>query len=265
MYRKQKFIKYFNKLINLFKIYSSQQTPIYKVKKLIDSLKAHNLGYTLIRIGSQEDGGYLVPSILNQIDFCFSPGVGNSVKFEEDLYKNKIKSYLADNTVERPKSDFQNFEFIKKNIGTFENQDCTTLDDWIDSSVDIKNKNLLLQMDIEGKEYECISALKEENLQRFKIIIIEFHYFDQVFNHFSYELINSTINKLLKHFEVAHIHPNNIDGMYGIRDVIVPAVLEITFLRKDLVLEKNKTILPHKLDKKNSEKNKDIKLSSDWY
>ena len=72
-------------MISFLKIYSSQQTPIDKVKNLINSLKVYDLGHKLVRIGPKGDGGYLVPSILDEIDFCFSPGVGNSIKFEEDL------------------------------------------------------------------------------------------------------------------------------------------------------------------------------------
>ena len=62
----------------------------------------------LIRVGSKNDGGYLVPNILNQIKFCYSAGIGNSIKFEKDLLKYKIISFGADRTIENiPEKIFQ--------------------------------------------------------------------------------------------------------------------------------------------------------------
>lgn len=41
----------------------------------------------LTRIGSSNDGGYLVPDDLDGIKSCFSPGVANNSDFEFDLSK----------------------------------------------------------------------------------------------------------------------------------------------------------------------------------
>ena len=43
-------------------------------------------------------------------------------------------------------------------------------------------QEILLQMDVEGSEYEIINRIKEANLNKFKILVIEFHYFEQIFN-----------------------------------------------------------------------------------
>ena len=50
----------------------------------------------LIRVGSDGDGGYLLPDILKNISYCFSAGVGEISKFEKHLSQNyKIKSFMA--------------------------------------------------------------------------------------------------------------------------------------------------------------------------
>ena len=49
---------------------------------------------SLIRVGSEADGGYLVPNIMSQIDYCFSAGIGSNIQFEKDLLKYDIK-YLV--------------------------------------------------------------------------------------------------------------------------------------------------------------------------
>ena len=71
----------------------------FLLKKFLDKIFIYDYGYNLIRIGSNSDGGYLVPNILDNISYCFSPGVGKLTKFEDHLLKYKIKSFLADGQV----------------------------------------------------------------------------------------------------------------------------------------------------------------------
>jgi hypothetical protein len=71
--------------------------------------------HELVRIGGLNDGGYLVPDDFNGIKVCFSPGVAASAHFEEDLANRRIKSFLADYSVECP--PIKNpFSFSRKNF-----------------------------------------------------------------------------------------------------------------------------------------------------
>ena len=266
MLRRQKIINFLNIIFKYIKLRISNQTNQDEVLKLIKRLKVLDLGYELIRIGPEGDGGYLMPNILNQIDYCFSPGVGFTSKFEENLFDYGIKSFLADGTKERPVSNFKNFDFIKKNLSSYDDENNITLKRWIDEKKLSSNDNLLLQMDIEGSEYEVIHSTPTEYLKKFKIIIIEFHYFEQLFNEFSFQIVKEAINKILFNFKICHIHPNNCCGIHKLRNIDVPSVLEITFLRKDLIKNiSNIKKLPHQLDRKNKDKFSDIRLPKVWY
>jgi hypothetical protein len=66
------------------------------VRKLLEKLAPHESDKQLIRIGGEDDGGYLVPDDLQGIEYCFSPGVGKTSKFEKDLSNRGIHSFLAD-------------------------------------------------------------------------------------------------------------------------------------------------------------------------
>ena len=92
-------------------IYKSNKKDI---EDFIKKIFVHDLGYNLIRVGSNGDGGYLVPNILKQISYCFSPGVGGIVHFENDLQKRGIKCFLADCTVQDPSNKIEKYDFIKK-------------------------------------------------------------------------------------------------------------------------------------------------------
>ena len=69
-------------------------------------------------------------------------------------------------------------------------------------------------------------------------MIIEFHNFEQVTTKIGFKLINNVFNKILEYFDVSHIHPNNCCSYYNINNTVIPSTLEITFLRKDLTLQK---------------------------
>jgi hypothetical protein len=262
---KNRILNIFNNMLNIFYDYGLFHTVKYpKIKKLINSIKVHDLGYKLLRMGPNGDGGYLVPDVLDTITTCLSPGVGRLHGFEKDLSKRGIKIYMADKTVDRPNLPNENYRFIKKNIGTYEDQETITLDAWI-NSCEIKN-NTLLQMDIEGSEYEAINSISENNLNKINVMIIEFHHFEQVFTKLGYLVINNSLKKILKYFDVAHVHPNNCCGSYKIKELIIPSTLELTFLNKKLTLKKeNINSIPNKLDYKNIENKPDIFLDKNWY
>ena len=235
-----------------------------KLIKLIDLIKPYDLGYDLIRVGPSGDGGYLVPDVLKKIKTCFSPGVGNIHGFENDLLEKDIRVFMADGTVEKPILLNKNYDFLKKNLGTHEDDETTTLNSWMDSKE--TQDDLLLQMDIEGSEYEVVNSLDELNLKKFRVMIIEFHYFEQVLTKMGYKTIESVMKKILKYFDVAHIHPNNCCGSYKVNKTIIPSTLEITFMSKELSLKKERIDkLPNKLDSKNISHKDDIFLDNNWF
>ncbi len=48
-------------------IYTSEKKK--NLLNFIKKFRPYDLGYNLIRVGSKHDGGYLVPNILDKIDF----------------------------------------------------------------------------------------------------------------------------------------------------------------------------------------------------
>jgi hypothetical protein len=85
----------------------------------------------LVRIGGTTDGAYLIPNDLIGCLYCFSPGVSNTANFESDLSKRGIRSYLADKSVDAPPVLHRDFDFIKKHLGTVDNEQYITLKTWV--------------------------------------------------------------------------------------------------------------------------------------
>jgi hypothetical protein len=238
-----------------------------RVKSLIEKLRPFKTEKQLIRLGPNGDGGYLVPDDLIGVKACFSPGVYKTVQFEEDCLKLGMKVFMADNSVESPelKNHIGQYDFIKKHIGSTLNETFITMDQWVNSVLQDSHEDLLLQMDIEGGEYYSLINMSDRLLGQFRILVIEFHFLEELWNPSFFNVAEVVFNKILQTHTCVHIHPNNscaIDCQFGIE---IPSVAEFTFLRNDRIKHKtNQVNFPHKLDYDNTE-NKHVKLPSNWH
>jgi len=237
------------------------------ILSLINKLHPRVFEKGLIRLGANDDGGYLVPDDLNGIEACFSPGVCNVSEFERDCIKYGMKVFMADKSVDTPNLDIpkNQYSFLKKFIGTVNNEDYITMNKWVESSNISKNSDLLLQMDIEGCEYTALLNTSEDIMKRFRIIVVEFHYFKDLWNQRFFNLVENTIDYILQNHVCVHIHPNNCLGTYCRNGIEIPALAEFTFVRNDReISDKFQHSFPHPLDSDNVNR-KTIVLPKQWY
>jgi hypothetical protein len=203
----------------------------------------------LIRLGPCGDGGYLVPDDLQGIKYCFSPGVAVESGFELDCAKRGIKCFLADGSVLQAPIKHENIVFRNKFIGAVESSEFITLDDWVKSEIDDQKDDLILQMDVEGFEYEVLASLSIDLLKRFRTLVIEFHYLDRLWNESFYHFANVAFSKILASHMVVHAHPNNAMPPFVEYGVEIPRIIEYTFLRKDRQASREfETSFPHTYD-----------------
>ena len=244
------------------------RTQEKKVLELIKKLQPYNVGKDLIRLGAKRDGGYLVPDDLVEIEACFSPGVSTVSEFEKDCFKRGMKIFLADKSVDKPKIGLNknNYNFLKKYIGCYNNNDFITLDSWINSSNIKKNKDLMLQMDIEGAEYTSLLNISDDLLNLFRIIVIEFHDLHKFWNKGFYDIASVCFDKILLNHTCVHIHPNNFEPIDSNNGIEIPMAAEFTFIRNDRFSTKSyQKSFPHNLDNDNSNERKSILLPKIWY
>jgi hypothetical protein len=203
------------------------------MKQLLGKFRVMEVDANLIRVGSEIDGGYVLPDLLNPDLVCFSAGVHLNSDFELDLAKRGIKSHLIDFSVAGPVINHELFGFQRKFLsGTTFLDSHVTLDDWVGDLE--KDRDLLLKMDIEGSEWAVLSGASSETLNRFNLMVIEFHGLDRLGFAGPFSIINGVLNRILEGFDIVNAHPNNYRGesiFFGAR---VPEVLEITFVNKRL-------------------------------
>lgn len=190
----------------------------------------------MIRLGGHADGSYCIPDDLKGITHCFSPGVGPSSAFELDVAKRDIQVALADASVSEPPLAHPNFRFRPCFIASYSDSDrrLLSINDWCaleyGESID---GDLLLQMDIEGSEYEVIHAMSEVLLSKFRIIVVEYHHLNQLRHATMCAFMKSAFAKLSKRFVVCHVEPNFSAGTFWFQGKRHSRLLEVTYLRKD--------------------------------
>jgi hypothetical protein len=246
-------------------MHAAARTPVSSLQDLLKTLRPLDPGIELVRIGPDGDGGYLVPNDLEGIAYAFSPGVSTESGFEAVLAERGMQVFLADYSVAGPAVPHPAFVFDKRFVGCLTDERSMTLDDWHAAKLGADGSDLLLQMDIEGAEYETLLAASPSLLGKFRIMVIEFHWLPQLWNEPFFAVAARAFHKLLASHDVVHIHPNNCCGSVKSAGLEIPRIAEVTLLRRDRMRGTSfRTTFPHPLDRPNVRK-PPLDLPACWY
>lgn len=258
-------IKYFLaiwKLKHLLSLFT-QERFLLSTKDLYLRLQPTLTNLKLMRVGGWLDGSYLVPKLEIEYDGVVSPGVGETFNFESEIVDSRRKVVLIDGTVAKPINLPTNFEFLPKMLGSKSSSGGNFISlEAITSQYFSKSNALVLQMDIEGAEYEVLGSVDVSDLSQYALILVEFHHLHRLRENSSW---NHDIDRALKVLEtdflLVHTHPNNAGGFYLWKFKKLPKVVETTWINKRYVSKKiGLATLPHPLDIRNDHMMKDLQF-----
>ena len=227
----------------------------------------------LIRIGRDNDGGYLVEKKSFENTECLiSLGINDDWSFEEDFLKKNIIIKCFDDVLDEKFllkkiinhfifffSNSRNFSLLKNCISNYFsflrikkkiqfNKKKISYND-LNKILSQETNNIFLKIDIEGHEYRILDDLL---LNQKKIIglVIEFHDCD---------LHLEKIIKFLSSFNLTlvHIHGNNFAERDFNGDIVV---LELTFSKNPIQVS-DICVLPNKLDMPNDHNKSEVILN----
>lgn len=242
--------------------------------------------YNLIRIGRNNDGGYLVEKdSISKSNSLVSFGIGLDWSFEKDFFNyRKIPIHCYDHTLKysyikkfsknslfsllKPSMWKLNvFRELKKNIFLYKDYKNFFKGNIIHFRTAIgigfrrirlkeifdriKQPPIFLKIDIEGSEYRILEEIIE--LQDFICgIVIEFHNID-----LHEDKILSFINNFK--LKLVHVHAQNPGGEQYLTESGDPTQLEMTFSNVENFLDINPQV-PHNLDQVSDSRFKEINL-----
>lgn len=213
----------------------------------------------LIRVGGERDGGYLMlKPLLPKGKVAYSLGVGKTSKWEDQIKDYGYDIHMYDHTVNGAPVQHPQLHFHKTGIGPKNQGPLKTIETIIEDNGHSNETDMLLQCDIEGAEWESFAWTPQKTLGQFSQIILEMHWF----LHYCSDpnrlnLIHKTLSNLSQNFTPYHIHSNNYVGLFGVKGKVMAEVIEVSYVRNDLVEFTNeKLVFPTPLDKPNSKGNK---------
>jgi hypothetical protein len=210
----------------------------------------------LTRIGSSNDGGYVVPlDAVKTSGALLSFGLAHDWTFERDFKKHNPGAivHCYDHTVSFPTVLAYSFGQLLRAVARLDAGHLRKAFAWIDyplffrtdrthfrqrvwrdrqdNSVTVDDAFARLpeaiatfvKVDIEGSEYRILDDLLRHSPD-ITALAIEFHDVD-----IAPELFNSFVEKIKRDFYIVHIHGNNLGGLAPFHFPIAP---EITFLNK---------------------------------
>jgi hypothetical protein len=250
-----------------FVFHFTKKTPmelseIESVKFFFEQLRPVDNGFDLIRIGGDNDGGYLIPSDLSGISTLVSPGCDQKIDFEVEIHQTyKIPSVVLDKLEKKPENCPEFITYIPKWLGIHEDSSNEILETVVEKFN--KSEEFMLQMDIEGMEYQILLSLKESLVKRFRIMVIELHDLELLLCKPALEkFISPALEIILRTHDVVHLHANNAGGKFYHGAMAFPRIVEITLHRKDRSLgSKGFRNIPNLLDMKNIESIDDISIN----
>lgn len=212
--------------------------------------------YTKKRYGLKQDSAYIyLEELFDKSDIVYSYGLDSTVEaicFDlvcSDLNK---QVFMYDASIEKPAENRKEFTF-KKEFLTAENFPIH-----IKENNHENETNMILKMDIEGAEYDCVYKnidLVEKHFSQVSIEVHDVHKYEKT------KLQQDFWREILERYNIYHIHGN----VYGPMQDGIPDCLEISFLRKDFkVEEKEDAVYPIEgLDFSNSPDMPDYRMS--WW
>ena len=191
-----------------------------------------NCGLPMQRIGPDLDGGYVLPDDLDGIAALFSPGVDATIGFDLQIAQRGIPCFLADGTVDRPVGMLENMRFDQMMIGDGPEDRFMSMQTWVDRYAP-GTDDLMLQIDIEGAEYDVLPAMPAHLLKRFRIISLELHALDRMLLTHDRPRLTRLLDVLQADHAICDLHPNTVAPPVKVCERWVPPLVELTFLRKD--------------------------------
>lgn len=212
------------------------------------------VGIEFERLGKDNDGGYIMVPELMSGSVAYSLGISDDVSWDTEMANRGFIVYQYDHTIDGISENHKNFRFNKIGIcgSGKDNQTMTSLENQFSKNGHLENRDIIVKVDIEGSEWDLFSSINIDNLCIISQAVIEFHSLEEIGNDEFFVRARCALEKLRDRFFPVHVHGNNYVQSKNIGGRIIPPVLEVTYIRKDLIKTRPCTrIFPTDIDQPN--------------
>ena len=207
-----------------------------RCRRCAELMRPFEVDLPLVRVGGTADGAYVMAEHFD-VAGAVSVGVGHDVSWDQAISSRKITVHMFDPTVAGPPEPVARGTFHALGVGTPSQAAATglplrALEDLVSLASFEANGDLLLKMDVEGAEWEALETA--DDLARYSQIVLELHDFAQLDDEFRGAQMVRVLERLAESHVPIHVHANNDAPLAHFDAYWFPAVLEVSFLRRDL-------------------------------
>jgi hypothetical protein len=215
------------------------------------------VGVQMIRKGREWDGGYVMADTGLQNATAYSLGISTDVSWDLDMADAGCQVFQYDHTIDALPDNHPNFHWFKQGIAAKSTPDdvMASLGDLIIRNGHAAHRDIILKMDIENFEWEVFESLDQATMEQFSQIVLELHQFctkDYVNRAHDVEHIarrRRVLQKINETHQCVNVHANNIGTLGIVGGVMLPDVIEATFVRRsDHTFLPTTRLFPSELD-----------------
>ena len=190
-------------------------------------------GGNFVRVGGANDGGYVMVDHGLDNTSVYNFGIGSEVTWDQAMAERGNIIYQFDHTIDAPPPIVGETVFVRKGLGISSDDHFVSLGDALSANDHCNRRNLVLNIDIEGGEWEILPHLGSYELAPFAQIVMELHgllrtIVDPEFR----TLVHDSLSTLFVTHQLVHVHANNFGECAIASGVLAYDVLEVTLLRK---------------------------------
>jgi hypothetical protein len=231
------------------------------IARLLRAIRPYDVAeVSKVRVGPYKDGGYVMLDP-GKRGIAYSFGVSTYAPWDMEMAQRGFRVYQYDASIAQTPTVHPNIFFYPFFVvGDDEPAaNAKNLRQIFAENGHDNEYGMVLQMDIEGAEWDIFANLDEDALLHFKQVIVEFHYIN--FDEKKLEILEKILNT---HIPV-HIHVNNHgdDFYYTKKNNFLwhPNLLEITYARiKDYTYTPCNNYFPTPLDAANEKDKPDVPI-----
>jgi hypothetical protein len=217
------------------------------------------------RVGGANDGGYVMVDYGLDNTSVYNFGIGNEVTWDQAMAERGNTIYQFDHTIDAPPPVVGVTAFTRKGLGVYSDDRFVSLGDAIYANGDNERTDLVLNIDIEGGEWDILPSLSPHELSPFTQIAMELHgLLNAIVDSTFRARVRDSFDVLFATHQLVHVHANNWGAYAMANGVLAYDVLEVTLVRKsDWEFVECDERFPRDLDRPNCPYRPELRLG-DW-
>lgn len=199
---------------------------VESVKRLLTLFRPCNVrNYGKVRVGGLHDGGYVMLDDMPDEGIVYSFGVSQYSPWDLDMANRGFVVHQYDGTIDAPPDSHPRLIFNQCNITGASNPPpgFKNISQILKDNEHEAASDLILQIDIEGYEWDFFSSITDDQMKQFRQVIVEFHglHPDDSRDQFGLSFPDKLkiLEKINRTHSVLHHHFNNYARLYAHPDL----------------------------------------------